>query len=129
MEKSPKTTELPTFDTVEQLMADKYLISRVQEKIDHINAERDRVSEGGKKKLKASPVEFLVKMNKFTPEFITTEFIEVHHKRSNLSMVIREFITLTIQECVGETFKHYELLFQKQNKKTSKSKNHGKNEH
>jgi len=122
MNKPARTPELPTFDTVEQLMADKYLISRVQEKIDHINAERERVSEGGKKKLKASPVEFLVKMNKFTAEFITTEFIEVHHKRSNLSGAIREFITLVTQECVGETFNHYESLFQKQNKKTSKTK-------
>lgn len=122
MNKPAKNPNLPTFDTVEQLMADKYLISRVQEKIDHINAERDRVSEGGKKKLRASPVEFLVKMNKFTAEFITGEFIESHYKRSNLSSAIREFITLTIQECVGETFKHYESLFQKQNKKAAKTK-------
>ena len=122
MEKSPKTPELPTFDTVEQIMADNYLISRVQEKIDHINAERNRVSEGGKKKLRASPVEFLVNMNKFNAEFITSEYIDIHHKRSELPFSIREFITLTIQECVGETFKHYESLFQKQNKKTSKTK-------
>ena len=122
MEKPTKNPELPTFDTVEQLMADKYLISRVQEKIDFINAERDRVSEGGKKKLKASPVEFLVKMNKFTAEFITGEFIEVHHKRSNLSGAIREFISLTVQECVGETFNHYESLYQKQQRKTTKTK-------
>ena len=126
MNKPAKKPELPTFDTVEQLMADKYLISRVQEKIDHINAERDRVSEGGTKKLKASPVEFLVKMNKFTAEFITGEFIEIHYKRSNLSSAIRELITYTIQECVGETFNHYESLYQKQQRKTSKTKQHGK---
>ena len=122
MNKPAKTTELTSFETVEQLMADKYLISRVQEKIDHINAERDRVSEGGKKKLKPSPVEFMVNMNKFNAEFITSEYIDIHHKRSELQFSIREFITLTIQECVGETFKHYEALYQKQQRKTNKAK-------
>lgn len=129
MEKPTKTPTLPKFDTIEQLMADKYLISRVQEKIDHINAERDRVSEGGTKKLKASPVEFLITVNKFTPEYITTEYLEIYHKRSKLNFSFREFITLTIQECVGETFKHYESLYQKQQRKTTKTKNHGKIEH
>lgn len=122
MNKPAKTTELPSFETVEQLMADKYLISRVQEKIDHINAERDRVSEGGKKKLKPSPVEFMVKMNKFNAQFITSEYIELHHKRSKLQYSIREFITFTIQECAGETFNHYEFLYQKQQRKNAKTK-------
>lgn len=122
MNKPAKTTELPTFETVEQLMADSYLRSMIQEKIDYINDERFRVSEGGTKKLRASPVEFLIKMDKFTAEFIATEYIEIHHKRSKLSGAIREFISYTIQECVGETFKHYETQFKKQNKKTSKSK-------
>ena len=122
MNKPAKNPELPSFDTVEQLMADKYLMSRVQEKIDFINKERDRVSEGGKKKLRASPVEFLFKLNKFTVEYITTEYIKIHYKKSNLSFAIREFITLTIQECVGETFKHYEAIYQKQQRKNAKKK-------
>jgi len=122
MNKPAKTIGLPTFDTIEQLMSDAYLKSRVQEKIDYINSERNRVSEGGKKKLRASPVEFLVKMNKFTTDYITQEYILIHNKQSNLSSSIRELINFTIVECVGETFKHYEAIFQKQNKKPSKSK-------
>jgi len=124
MNKPAKTPELPTFETVEQLMADSYLRSMIQEKLDYINGERNRVSEGGKHKLRASPVEFLIKMDKFTAEFIATEYLEIHNKRSKLSFAIREFVTYTIQECVGETFKHYETQFQKQNKKPSKSKKH-----
>ena len=121
MNKPAKTVELPTFETVDQLMADSYLHSRIQEKIDHINAERKRVSENGKIKLKASPVGFLIKMNKFTAEFITSEYLLISAKTSVLSFEVREFITYTIQECVGETFNHYETLFQKQNKKTTKT--------
>ena len=121
MNKLPKTVELPTFETVDQLMADSYLHSRIQEKIDYITADRNRVSEGGKKKLRASPVGFLIKMNKFTAEFIASEYLLISAKTSLLSFDIREFITFTIQECVGETFNHYETLFQKQNKKTSKT--------
>ena len=113
MNKTPKTLELPSIETVEQLMADSFLKGRVQATIDDMNAERERVSEGGKIKLRPSSVEFLVKMNKFTADFITTEYIEIHNKRSNLSSGIREFISYLIRECVGETFKHYEILFQK----------------
>ena len=122
MNKQTKSAKLPSFETVEQLMADAYLKSRVQSIIDDMNADRDRVSEGGKKKLKSSPVEFLVNMNKFNADFITTEYIEIHNKRSVLPMIIREFITYLINECVGETFKHYNALYEKQNKKTSKAK-------
>ena len=129
MNKAPKTTKLPSFDTVEQLMADEYLIGRVQSIIDDMSAARDRVSEGGKIKLRPSPVEFMVQMNKFNADFITTEYIEIYNKRSKLNYSFREFITYLINEAVGETFKHYETLFQKQNKKTSKSTKNGKNEH
>lgn len=122
MNKPTKAHELPSFETIEQLMSDSYLKGRIQEKIDYINKERDRVSDNGKKLLKPSPTELLIKINKFTKEFITNEFILIHNKQSHLPHAIRQFITLTIQECTGETFTHYEKLFQKQNKKLSKSK-------
>lgn len=122
-----KKTELPSFETIEQLMADTYLIGRVQEKIDFINAERLRVSQGGTRKLKSSTVELLIQANKFNAEFIIGEFINIHYKRSKLYFAVREFIMLTIQECVGETFRHYESLFQKQQRKTSKKQNHEQN--
>lgn len=117
-----KKAELPSFETIEQLMADTYLIGRVQEKIDFINAERLRVSQGGTRKLKSSTVELLIQANKFNAEFIISEFVNVHYKRSKLYFAVREFITLTVQECVGETFRHYESIFQKQQRKTAKTK-------
>lgn len=122
MNKPAKNPALPSFETVEQLMADTYLKGRIQANIDDIMAERNRVSEGGKKKLKASPVETLIKLNLFTPEFFTSEYLEVSNKRSKYPFEIRELITYMIQECVGDTFKHYESLFDKQQRKTAKSK-------
>lgn len=122
MDKPIKQQKLPSFQTVEQLMADTYLKGRVQATIDEMNAERNKVSENGKKKLKASPVETLVKLDKFNADFITTEYIEIHYKRSKYPFEVREFITYMIQECVGDTFKHYEALFQKQQRKTTKTK-------
>lgn len=85
-------------------------------------AERDKVSEGGKLKLKRDAVSFLIDMNKFNAESIATEYIEIHFKRSKLSGAIREFISFLIVECVGDTFKHYDALFNKQNKKATKTK-------
>ena len=64
----------------------------------------------------------MVNMNKFNAEFITSEYIELHHKRSKLQYSIREFITFTIQECAGETFNHYEAIYQKQQRKNAKTK-------
>ncbi|MEA4981446.1 MAG: hypothetical protein VB066_01885 [Paludibacter sp.] len=122
MNKPAQKTKLPSFETIEQLMSDPYLNSCAQKLIDEMNADRNRVSEGGTKKLKASPVEFLVKMNCFTAEYLTKEYVEIHYKRTVLSSAIRKFITLLIQECVSETFKHYQHLYQKQQRKTTKTK-------
>lgn len=127
MNKPSKTPKLPSFENIEQLMADEYLLGRVQEKIDFINSERKRVSEDGKKKLKPSPVESLVKMNKFTANFIASEYVKIHYKKSSLNSSLREFITYTMYECVDETFNHYEKLFAKQNKKNSKTNPNGEN--
>ena len=122
MEKQPKTLTLPTFNTVEDIMANAYLLKCIEKLITEMMAERDKVSEGGKLKLKRDAVSFLIDMNKFNAESIAAEYIEIHYKRSKLSGSIREFISFLVVECVGDTFKHYEILFQKQNKKTSKSK-------
>ena len=125
MNKPTKNTELPSFETVEQLMADSYLHKCISDVITEMTAERDKVSEGGKIMLKRNAVSFLIEMNKFNAQFIASEYIEIHYKRSKLSGGVREFITYLINECTGKTFKHYETLFQKQNKKTSKSNKNG----
>lgn len=122
MNKPIKHKELPSFETIEQLMSDPYLKTCVQKLIDEMNAGRELVSEGGTKKLKESPVEFLVKMNCFTAEYLTKEYVEIHYKRTVLSASIRRFITLLIRECVSETFKHYQHLYQKQQLKITKTK-------
>jgi len=122
MEKQPKTLALPTFETVEQIMTDAYFLKCVDKTIAEMMAERDKVSEGGKLKLKRDAVSFLIDMNKFNSQSISTEYIEIHYKRSKLSGAIREFINFLVVECVGDTFKHYESLFQKQNKKSTKTK-------
>lgn len=122
MEKQPKTPDLPTFETVEQLMSDDYFLKCVDKTITEMLAERDKVSEGGKLKLKRDAVSFLIEANKFNSEFIVSEYIEIHYKRSKLSGAIREFISFLVVECVGDTFKHYESLFQKHNKKITKTK-------
>jgi len=126
MNKPTKTTQLPTFDTVEQLMADTFLLNLIAEYIADFTEKRNEVSEGGKKKLKRNPIDFLIEMNKFNEKSITAEYIEIHYKRSALSGSVREFISYLVIECIGKTFQHYEVLFQKQNKNTSKSKKNGK---
>ena len=122
MEKQPKTLTLPTFNTVEDIMADAYLLKCIEKLITEMMAERDKVSEGGKLKLKRDAVSFMIDMNKFNAESIATEYIEIHYKRSKLSGSIREFISFLVVECVGYTFKHYDALFNKQNKKSTKTK-------
>ena len=122
MNQPAKTPELPSFETVEQIMADSYLLECISKLITEMMAERDKVSEGGKRKLRRDAVSFLIDMNKFNDQFIASEYIEIHYKRSKLSCAIREFISYLVVECVDDTFKHYELLFQKQNKKTLKTK-------
>lgn len=122
MNKPAKTIELPTFEKIEELMADKYLKGKLMSLINDMNDERMRVSENGKKKLKPSPVESLVKLNLFNADFICTEYIEIYHKRSRQTHSIREFITYTINEVVDETFKHYERLYQKQQRKHGERK-------
>lgn len=124
MNKPAKIFTLPTFNTVEDIMGDAYLLKCVDKIITEMLAERDRVSEGGKLKLKRDAVSFMIDMNKFNAESISTEYIEINYKRSKLSGAIREFISFLVVECVGDTFKHYEALYQKQNKKTLNLKKH-----
>ena len=122
MEKQPKTITLPTFNTAEDVMADAYLLKCIQDTINEMLAERDKVSEGGKIKLQRNAVSLLIDLNKFNAEFIASEYIRIRNKGSFYPTVVREFISFMVVECVDKTFKHYENLFQKQNKKTSKTK-------
>ena len=70
MEKQPKTIELPTFHTVEDIMADAYLLKSIDDLIAEMTTERDKVSEGGKIKLKRNAAGFLIDMNKFNKDFL-----------------------------------------------------------
>jgi len=122
MNKPTKTTQLPTFDTVEQLMSDTFLLNLIAEHITEFVSKRNEISEGGKIKLKRNPIDFLIEMNKLNENSIATEYIEIHYKRSVLSGSVREFISYLVIECIGKTFQHYDVLYKKQNKKQSKIK-------
>ncbi len=117
MDKQPKIQNLPTFDTIEQIMADKYLHKCITKALDQILEDRKRVSENGKIKLKRNAVNFLMDMNKFNAISIADEYVHIYYKRSVLSSAIREFISFIVVDSVDKTFKHYEILSQKQNKK------------
>ena|ERR1035437_76183 len=125
MEKPKQHVELPSFDTIEQLMADSYLLKCISEKIIEFTDIRYKASEGGKIKLKRNAIDFLMDLNQFNEKSIATEYIEIHYKRSKLPGTVRELISFMLHECVGKTFKHYDVLFNKQNKITSKTKKNG----
>jgi len=125
MEKVKKSIDLPTFNSVEEIMADAFFLKCIDDMITDMNSDRDKVSEGGKIKLKRNAISFLIDMNRFNSTCIASDFIEIHYKRSTLPGAAREFISYFVVECIDKTFKHYEILFQKQNKKTSKSKKNG----
>lgn len=122
MEKPKQHVELPSFDTVEQLMADTYLLNCITAKIKEFTDIRDKASEGGTIKLKRNAIDFLMDLNQFNEKSIATEYIEIHYKRSKLPGTVRELISFLVVECVDKTFKHYDVLFQKQNRKPIKSK-------
>jgi hypothetical protein len=61
-------------------------------------------------------------LNQFNEKSIASEYIEIHYKRSKLPGTVRELISFIVLECVGKTFTHYDVLFKKQNKITSKTK-------
>ena len=121
MNKPAKHVELPTFETVEQLMANTFLQNCIAEKISEFTDIRDKASEGGKIRLKRNAIDFLMDFNQFNEKSLATEYIEIHYKRSKLPGTVRELIGFMVHECVGKTFTHYDVLFKKQNKKTSKS--------
>lgn len=122
MEKLPKFIELPVFLDVEQLMADTFFLKCLANQITDINNDRDKVSEGGTVKLKRNHVTLLIELGIFNEKSIASEYLKIHYKRSVLPGMVREFISYLVAECVDKTFKHYEVLSQKQNKKTLKSK-------
>jgi len=117
--------ELPTFDAIEQIMKDKYLIKCINDQVKYFNKQRAEVSRNGFLKLRPSPIDVLIAKNAFNAKGITTEHIEIHYKRSTLPAVVRDFIMFLMTECIEKTFKHYQTLFQKQNNKTLKSKKNG----
>jgi len=70
MEKPKQHVELPSFDTVEQLMDDTYLLKCISEKITEFTDIRDKTSEGGKIKLKRNAIDFLMDLNQFNEKSI-----------------------------------------------------------
>jgi hypothetical protein len=111
MAKQKQPIELPKFETVEELMNDSYLHQSISDKVTHFNTERARVSNNGKLKLKSSPIDTLITLDKFNAKSISAEYLNIHYKTSELRSAVREFITYLINECVGETFKHYNDLY------------------
>jgi len=113
--------ELPKFETVEELMNDSYLHQCISDKVTHFNTERARVSNNGKLKLKSSPIDQLIIMDMFNAKSISKQYLHIHYKVSVLPSAVREFITYLINECVGETFKHYNDIYEEQNNQSLKA--------
>ena len=92
-------------------MNDSYLHQCISDKVTHFNTERARVSNNGKMKLKSSPIDQLIIMDMFNAKSISKQYLNIHYKVSVLPSAVREFITYLINECVGETFKHYNDIY------------------
>ena len=122
MAKQKQPIELPKLETVEELMNDSYLHQCISDKVTHFNTERARVSNNGKLKLKSSPIDTLITLDKFNAKSISAEYLNIHYKTSELRSAVREFITYLINECVGETFKHYNDIYEEQNNQPLKDK-------